>query len=121
MRLFPAAASFDTLSERHGGRYKWFVLLVVAMGIVAGVLSTSSFNVAVPALTRHFGLGHDSVQWAVTGFMAAMTVGMLPSPWLLDRFGPCEQAFTFKARFPAPGLGGMPIDHQPDPWCLGRA
>ena len=60
MRLFPAAASFDTLSERHGGRYKWFVLLVVAMGIVAGVLSTSSFNVAVPALTRHFGLGHGS-------------------------------------------------------------
>ena len=87
MRLFPAAASFDTLSERHGGRYKWFVLLVVAMGIVAGVLSTSSVHVAVPALTRHFGLGHDSVQWAVTGFMAAMTVGMLPSPWLLDRFG----------------------------------
>lgn len=41
--------------------------------------------------------------------------------WRLDRFGPTEQAFTFKARFPAPGLDGMPIDMSPDPWCAGRA
>ena len=83
----PPAASFDALSARYGSRYKWLVLLVVGMGTVAGVLSTSSFNVAVPTLTRHFGLGQDQVQWAMTGFMAAMTVAMLPSPWLLDRIG----------------------------------
>lgn len=83
----PPAASFDALSARYGSRYKWLVLLVVGMGTVAGVLSTSSFNVAVPTLTRHFGLGQDQVQWAMTGFMAAMTVAMLPAPWLLDRIG----------------------------------
>lgn len=87
MNLLPHATTFDNLSRLHGSRYKWLVLLVVGMGTVAGVLSTSSFNVAVPALTRYFGLGQDQVQWAMTGFMAAMTVAMLPTSWLLDRFG----------------------------------
>ena len=41
--------------------------------------------------------------------------------WMLDRFGPTAHAFTFKARFPAPGLPGSPLDMNPDPWCAGRA
>ena len=41
--------------------------------------------------------------------------------WMLDRYGPTPNAFTFKARFPAPGLAGPPVDHQPDPWCVGNA
>lgn len=81
------AATFDALSQRYGERYKWMVLLILALGTVAGVLCTSSFNVAVPALSRHFGIGQDQVQWAMTGFLAAMTVGMLPTSWLLDRLG----------------------------------
>ncbi|WCM26089.1 DUF3291 domain-containing protein [Sphingomonas sp. QA11] len=41
--------------------------------------------------------------------------------WLLDRFGPSERAFTFKLRYPAPDAVGVPVDMQPDPWCVGRA
>ena len=41
--------------------------------------------------------------------------------WLIDRYGPSPRAFTFKARFPAPGLGSAPVDMQPDPWCVGSA
>jgi len=73
--------------QRHGERYRWMVLAVMGLGIIAGVLATSSFNVAVPALMRDFAIGQEQVQWAITGFMAAMTVGMLPTPWLLERFG----------------------------------
>lgn len=87
MRLLPQVASFEALSARHGPRYRWLALLVVGLGAIAGVLSTTSFAVAVPALTRHFGVGQDQVQWTMTGFMAAMTVAMLPTPWLLDRYG----------------------------------
>ncbi len=87
MPLLRPAASFDALSQRYGERYKWMVLFILALGTVAGVLCTSSFNVAVPALTRHFRLGQDQVQWAMTGFLAAMTVAMLPTSWLLDRLG----------------------------------
>lgn len=41
--------------------------------------------------------------------------------WMLDRYGPSAQAFTFKARFPQPGQSEPPVDHQPDPWCVGNA
>ncbi|MDR2837437.1 MAG: MFS transporter, partial [Azonexus sp.] len=62
-------------------------MFILSLGTVAGVLSTSSFNVAVPALARHFGIGQGLVQWTMTGFLAAMTVAMLPASWLLDRLG----------------------------------
>lgn len=87
MSISLRAQSFEQLSQRYGERFKWLVLLAAGLGTVAGVLSTTSFNVAVLALSRHFGLGQDRVQWAMTGFMAAMTIAMLPTPWLLERFG----------------------------------
>jgi MFS transporter, DHA2 family, multidrug resistance protein len=87
MPLLRRAATFDALSEQYGTRYKWIVLFILATGTMAGVLCTSSFNVAVPALSRHFQLGQDQVQWAMTGFLAAMTIAMLPTSWLLDRLG----------------------------------
>lgn len=79
--------SLDSLRQRFGDRFKWYALCVVALGIMAAVLSATSFNVAIPALMQEFGLGQERVQWAVTGFMGAMTLAMLPTPWLLDRFG----------------------------------
>jgi EmrB/QacA subfamily drug resistance transporter len=85
MPMFPQ--SLEALLSRHGARYKWLLLLVVALGMMSGVLLTTGFNVAIPALTRHFRLGQDQAQWAITGFMAAMTVAMLSTPWLLDRLG----------------------------------
>lgn len=41
--------------------------------------------------------------------------------WMLERHGATPWAFTFNKRFPAPGLEGPPVDHQPDPWCVGTA
>ncbi|WP_230976844.1 DHA2 family efflux MFS transporter permease subunit [Pseudothauera rhizosphaerae] len=81
------APTRESLVERFGDRYAWLALLVVAFGTVAAVLSTTSFNVAIPALVAHFGLGQERIQWSITGFMGAMTVAMLPTPWLLERFG----------------------------------
>lgn len=85
--ILPQALSLEALTERHGPRYKWLLLITVATGTIAGVLATSAFNVAVAVLSQQFGLGHEQVQWAVTGFMAAMTLSMLPTAWLLDRIG----------------------------------
>ncbi|MBB6083228.1 DHA2 family efflux MFS transporter permease subunit [Castellaniella defragrans] len=87
IRILPAALPREILLERHGERFKWLALLVVGMGMIAGVLASTSFNVAVPALSAAFGLGQDRVQWVVTGFLAALTLAMLPTPWLLDRYG----------------------------------
>jgi len=87
MRLLPVAESREALIGRYSSRFKWLALFVVALGTIAGVLATTSFNVAVPAMSKYFGLGQDKVQWVITGFMVALTVAMLPTPWLLERFG----------------------------------
>jgi EmrB/QacA subfamily drug resistance transporter len=36
---------------------------------------------------KHFGIGSEEVQLAVTSFMVANTLAMLPTPWLIQRFG----------------------------------
>jgi Domain of unknown function (DUF3291) len=38
---------------------------------------------------------------------------------LLRRQGPSPDAFTFKERYPAPGVSGAPSDMKPDPYCVG--
>lgn len=57
--------------------------------------------------------------WVRAGHVPSIDEG-LARLWHLDRFGPSQQAFTFKARFPAPGVRGLPVDMKPDPWCVGR-
>jgi hypothetical protein len=58
--------------------------------------------------------------WIEAGTVPAISDG-LSKLWMIDNFGPSRHAFTFKARFPAPGIAGPAIDMQPDPWCAGRA
>jgi EmrB/QacA subfamily drug resistance transporter len=57
------------------------------VGTVATILSATIVNVAFPALLREFDIGHDSLQWIATGFLAATTTTMLATAWLVDRFG----------------------------------
>lgn len=57
------------------------------MGTGAAVLLSASFNVAIPALMRHFNIGQNAVQLVVTAFMAANTMAMLASAWLIERYG----------------------------------
>lgn len=79
--------TIEQLRQRYGVRYKWLVLLTVMIGTVASILSSTIVNVAVPDLSRNFQLGQESVQWVSSGFMLAMTLSMLTTPWLLLRFG----------------------------------
>ena len=81
------ALTFAQLTERHGERYKWLVLATVMIGTMASILSSTIVNVAIPDLSRHFTLGQERAQWVSAGFMLAMTLSMLTTPWLLLRFG----------------------------------
>ncbi len=63
---------------------------------------------------------YQALWWVPAGHRPTIDEA-LAKLWLLDRFGPTPHAFTFKARFPAPGEAGAPVDMQPDPWCMGRA
>lgn len=67
-----------------------------------------------------FGAAFQALWWVPAGHRPTIEEGMAKL-WLLDRYGPSAQAFTFKQRHPMPGAAGEPIDMQPDPWCMGRA
>ena len=75
------------LQQRFGPRYRWWVLLTVMIGTMASIMASTIINVAVPDISRVFGLGQERAQWLSAGFMAAMTLSMLTTPWLLARFG----------------------------------
>ena len=63
---------------------------------------------------------YQSLWWIPAGHIPTIDEA-LSRLWMLDRYGPTPQSFTFKARFPAPGTGMTPVDMQPDPWCVGNA
>ena len=67
-----------------------------------------------------FDGSHQALWWIPAGTIPTINDG-LSRLWHIDRFGPTPHAFTFKARFPAPGLAAPPVDMQPDPWCVGTA
>lgn len=80
-------ATLPELQAHYGERYRWLLLLAVMIGTMASVMSSTIINVAVPDMSRHFMLGQDRAQWVASGFMVAMTVSMLTTPWLLSRYG----------------------------------
>lgn len=63
---------------------------------------------------------YQALWWVPAGHRPSIEEG-LSRLWMLDRYGPSPQAFTFKARFPRPGEASPPVDMQPDPWCIGNA
>jgi len=83
----PHPHSRAALEQRFGARYRWWVLLTVMVGTMAAIMASTIINVAVPDISRVFHLGQDRAQWLSAGFMAAMTLSMLTTPWLLARFG----------------------------------
>lgn len=77
----------QSLSARYGPRYRWLLLLSVMVGTMASIMSSTIVNVAIPGMSHHFSLGQERAQWVSSGFMVAMTVSMLTTPWLLSRYG----------------------------------
>lgn len=63
---------------------------------------------------------YQALWWVPSGHRPTIDEG-LSRLWMLDRYGPSQQAFTFKVRFPQPGSAQPPVDMKPDPWCVGSA
>lgn len=80
-------ASIAALQARYGPRYRWLLLVAVMVGTMASIMSSTIINVAIPDMSQHFSLGQGRAQWVSSGFMVAMTVSMLMTPWLLARYG----------------------------------
>ena len=96
------------LRARHGERYRWLLLFSVMVGTMASIMSSTVVNVAIPGLSHQFVLGQARAQWVTSGFMVAMTVSMLTTPWILGRFGYRATYAGCMVMLPAPKLTRSP-------------
>ena len=104
-------------------------LLAINMSVWTGADALFDFvyrSAHTPVMARrrdYFAAMRGSYQalWWIEGGTLPTINDALAKLWLIDQFGPSPQAFSFKARFPAPDRAGPPIDHRPDPWCVGTA
>lgn len=82
-----SARTLEELRRHYGERYRWLLLGTVMVGTMASIMASTIVNVAIPDMSRYFTLGQSQAQWVSAGFMVAVTVSMLLTPWLLQRFG----------------------------------
>ena len=80
-------STLPELQAHYGSRYRWLLLASVMIGTMASIMSSTIVNVAIPDMSHYFALGQARAQWVTSGFMVAMTVSMLTTPWLLTRYG----------------------------------
>ena len=104
----PPPTTIAILRERHGERFKWLVLVTVMIGMMASIMSATIVNVAVPEMSSHFRIGQDRAQWISAAFMAATTLSLLLTPWLLQRYGLRRTYIGANLLFMAGGIiGGL--------------
>ncbi len=77
----------QALQQRFGSRYPGLLLTLLMVASMAMILASTSINVALPAIMHDFAIGRPLAQWLSTGFLAAMTAGLLLSAWAQARFG----------------------------------
>ena len=79
--------SIDTLFKRFGPSYRWLATVTCMVGAMTVVLSMSSVNVAFPNIMGAFSIGRDKAQLLSSGYMAAMTAGMVSAAWFISIMG----------------------------------
>lgn len=82
-----ASPEIAALFRRYGMAYRWYIMTSVITANVATVLASTIINVAVPDIMGAFGIGQDDAQWLATANLAAGTVSMLCSAWMVSKIG----------------------------------
>jgi EmrB/QacA subfamily drug resistance transporter len=95
-RRIDGVAGFD--------RRTWAVAVVVVVGAIMSILSTTSVNVALAALSREFGAAIDDVQWVATAYLLALATVIPLTGWAAERFGVRRLWMTIGSTFVAASL-----------------
>ncbi|MER6978894.1 MFS transporter [Streptomyces carpinensis] len=77
----------EETSEREQLRYAWRVLSVVGLASITTGMGSSSLNVALPEVVRHFGASAAAASWMLLSFLLTNTVLMVAFGRLADMFG----------------------------------
>lgn len=67
--------------------YAWRVLSVTSLGVLLTGLNTSTLDVALPVVARHFRAGATAASWLLLGYMLVVTVLILAFGRLADIVG----------------------------------
>lgn len=78
-RRIDGVAGFD--------RHVWAISVVVVMGALMSILSTTSVNVALSVLSRELDAPIDHIQWVVTAYLLALATVIPVTGWAAERFG----------------------------------
>lgn len=62
------------------------VAWILVLGAIMPLLDSTMVNIAINHLTQDFGIGLDSVQWAITGYVLAMAIAVPLAGWAALRF-----------------------------------
>jgi MFS transporter, DHA2 family, multidrug resistance protein len=76
-----------TLFRRYGVRYAWIAMTTVMIAMMAALLTGTIVNVAIPQIMGTFGIDQVTAQWLSTANLAASTVGMLMTFWMVQTWG----------------------------------
>jgi EmrB/QacA subfamily drug resistance transporter len=68
-------------------RYEYIVAIVFVTGLFMEILDTTIVIVALPTLSREFGVETSSIEWVVIGYLLSLAVWIPASGWIGDRFG----------------------------------
>ncbi|NUP76140.1 MAG: MFS transporter, partial [Nonomuraea sp.] len=79
----------DTVYDMRYGVRTYFRAtgLVVLLGVVMTMLDTTIVNVALGTLARDFHTTPATMQWAVTGYLLALSMTVPITGWAVGRFG----------------------------------
>ncbi|MBH68830.1 MAG: MFS transporter [Rhodospirillaceae bacterium] len=83
------------------------VTVTAMLAMIAMIMSSTMVNVAIPDIMGAFGIGQDQAHWISTGFLSAMTAGMLLNAWLVTNFGPRNVFIGALTFFSVVAIGGQ--------------
>jgi DHA2 family multidrug resistance protein len=87
-------------------RERWSMIVLLALGSVATMMTATTVNVALPSISGAFGLGQEEAQWLSTAFLAASTGFLLLNNWAIAAIGMRVAFCAAMLAFIAGGLVG---------------
>lgn len=75
------------LFRQYGLGFTKLAMGTVMLAMLATILTGTIINVAIPQIMGSYGVGQDKAQWLSTAFLAAATVAMLTTSWMIQTWG----------------------------------
>lgn len=100
-------ASIATTTPTQRPVNKFGVTITAMLAMISMIMSSTMVNVAIPDIMGAFGIGQDRAHWISTGFLSAMTAGMLLNAWLVTNFGPRNVFIGALALFSVTAFAGQ--------------